>query len=170
MAEEQDPEQEEEQATRLRVPVEVWQVVRRMVEEESISIADIARKTGLPGSTITTKIRREGWLRKWELAQQLASSQPEERKRLIARLYTAFEKQVSALEARLKKLSGDPQAAAGEMDATAKAITSLAKTLDMLIDLQETHGADNIQEVSDDQMRQQLSQRIASLCGAGQTS
>ncbi|KZL06106.1 hypothetical protein [Pseudovibrio sp. Ad26] len=170
MAEEQEPQQEDEQAARLRVPLEVWQVVRRMVEEEAISIADIARKTGLPSSTITTKIKREGWLRKWELAQELASSQPEERRRLIARLYAAFEKQVSALEAKLKKLSGDPQSAAGEMDATAKAITSLAKTLDMLIDLQQAHGEDSTEEVSDDQMRQQLSQRIESLCGAGQTS
>ncbi len=169
MAEEQESRHEDEPTTRLRVPSEVWQVVRRMVEEEAISIADISRKTGLPGSTITSKIKREGWLRKWELAQELASSQPEERKRLIARLYAAFEKQVCALEGKLKKLSGDSQSAAGEMDATAKAITSLARTLDMLIDLQQAHGDDKSEEVSDDRMRQQLSKRIESLCGAGQT-
>ncbi len=168
MSEQQDPQQEDGQAMRLRVPVEVWQVVRRMVEEEPFSIAEIARQTGLPASTVSTKIKREGWLRKWQLAQELASSKPEERKRMIARLYAAFEKQISALEAKLKKLSGDPQSAAGEMDATAKAITSLAKTLDMLIDLQDTHAADNSEEVSDDQMRQQLSQRIANLCSTGQ--
>ncbi|KZL20971.1 hypothetical protein PsAD2_00963 [Pseudovibrio axinellae] len=170
MVKEQEPQSADELARRIRVPVEVWAVVQRMVEEEAISIADIARQTGLPESTISTKIKREGWLRKWQLAHELARSQPDERKRLIARLYAAFEKQVGALEAKLKKLSGAGEVGAGEMDATAKALTSLAKTLDMLIDLQETHGIDTAKEVDDEQMRQQLSQRIESLCEAGKNS
>ncbi|SDQ88717.1 hypothetical protein [Pseudovibrio sp. Tun.PSC04-5.I4] len=155
---------------RHRVSAEVWQTVRRMVEDDAISIADIARKTGLPETTITSKVRREGWLRKWQVAQELAGAEPEERRRLIARLYKAFEKQVTALETRLKDLTGNRESAANEMDVAAKAITSLAKTLDMLIDLQDAHGVNEQKEGSDDELRQQLSRKIASLCGAGQTS
>ncbi len=168
MLEELEPDSAEEKALRLRVPNDVWVVVRRMVEEDPVSIAEIARRTGLPESTITSKVRREGWLRKWQLAQELASCQPEERKRLIARLYAAFEKQVSALEAKLRKLAGDPQAIPEEVDATAKALTSLAKTLDMLLELQQAHGNDEGGEESDDHIRDKLSQRIASLCEQGQ--
>lgn len=149
--------------SKLRIPVEVWEKVRELVEESSLPLAEIAKRMGIPASSISSKISRERWQRKWQVAQELANAGEPDRARLIGRLYTAFEKQMSLLEQRLKTLSGDPQAATSDLDAAAKSITSLAKTLDILLDLQNNHGSTEEEEGADD-LRDQLAHRLENLC------
>ncbi|MDX5595595.1 hypothetical protein [Pseudovibrio sp. SPO723] len=152
-----------------RIPKETWDWVRRRVETSGVPIAQISRETGVPASSITSRIRREGWLRKAQLSAELAQAEPEERGRLIARLYNAFEKQVGRIEARLKELSAEESVSLAETDHLSRALTSLAKTLDTLISLQDAHSPDAQEaEEPDDHLRDQLAKRLAHLCEAGQ--
>lgn len=168
MSEAQDPpstptEINSKAPSKLRIPAEAWDKVRELVEESSLPLAEIAKRMGIPASSISSKINRERWQRKWQVAQELANAGEPDRARLIGRLYTAFEKQMSLLEQRLKTLSGDPQAATSDLDAAAKSITSLAKTLDILLDLQNNHGSTEEEEGADD-LRDQLAHRLENLC------
>lgn len=155
--------------TGQRVPLETWQWIRRRVEESGVPINQIARETGVPASTITSRIRREGWLRRARLSAELAQATPEERSRLISRLYSAFEKQVGRIEQRLRELAEEKNVSLAETDHLSRTLTSLAKTLDTLITLQDAHGPAQQEEGgADDDVRNQLARRLEALCAGGQ--
>lgn len=66
----------------------------------------------------------------------LAATQSRDRRALIGRLYRAFAAQVDTLEARLKELMAEAGTAGlADIDRTAKALASLARTLTLLLDL-----------------------------------
>lgn len=100
------------------------------------------------------------------VAGLVAETPPGDRGALISRLYRAFEGQVAQLEARLTELLGAGSGSLTEIDQTVKTLASLAKTLNVLMDLQkeqaEDVGADDSPDPED--LRAQLADRLGRLC------
>ncbi|WP_068087701.1 hypothetical protein [Polycladidibacter stylochi] len=175
------------------LPPSFWSNLRQQVESKEVNIAQLARSHNLPLSTLRGRMRREGWQRfKAGNANSLPDSQtgqaPEQtqQKQMIARLFSAFENQVEALEHQLATYENglEQETSAGrsntarknrreskpnvQTEQKMKALIATAKTLQSLFALQETQrkqqiGNGTTKRQSDHVMRQQLAKRLAKM-------
>jgi len=91
---------------------------------------------------------------------------------LIPRLYAACASQVARIEARLKALMPE-EGDLSEIDKTVKTLAGMAKTLELLIELERERAkeaaaqTDAGKTIDPDTLRSELAQRISGLCGSG---
>jgi len=118
--------------------------VRQLVEGTTLSQGEIARRSDVSASLVSTWRHRYGWTRPEGAPLRPdfggVSSDPAERtetrrKRMIARLYRIFDRQAGGLEARAKTLGTTTE----EKDA--RTLGVLARTLETLIELDRDDGA-----------------------------
>lgn len=115
----------------MALSVEEWAEGRRLFEA-GVPTAMIAEQLGVVPATVHTRARNGDWKRPldWEALGRGMATGGGRRKRMVARLYSAFEKQVLDLEARMADLDGREAD-----DRDARTLATLAQTLDRLVTL-----------------------------------
>jgi hypothetical protein len=149
---------------------------QKLVETTSLSQVEIGARIGVPPTTISLWKLREGWVRppgaplapSFVRVEGARPDSPEGRqarraKRMVDRLYKVFGRGVAALETRL---------GAGEegLEKDARALASLAKTLETLIALDRDDGArpKDPDDVDPDDIRARLARRLYALGQGGE--
>lgn len=122
-----------------RTPEAVWRLARRLYER-GVRQVDIAAQLDLNPSTLCGRAHRHGW--KWPDGS-VASQRGASRKKLVRRLYRAFERQVALLEARigsqLPPLASPADAGGAFDERDVRLLATLAQTLQRLAGLEARH-------------------------------
>lgn len=145
---------------------DVWRRARGLHEDEGLGAAEIAERFGVKRSTVERRMRLEGWLRRTDIHEVMRAGDMRGLARMVARLITAFDAQIRAVEAQFGAEGGsaalaDPAA----VERNARTLGSLAKTLDILIELRGGLAAGDPQETRDaEAMRRELERRLSRLC------
>ncbi len=142
---------------------------RTLVERTTRSQFAIAEELGVPQSTVSSWKRREGWVRPPDAPRALGIQGPGQDRRarrgarLLGRLYRAFSHELTALEGR----RGTD---AESFEKNARALASLAKTLETLMALDRDDGAKrpDPEAVDPDEIRAKLARRLYSLGQSGE--
>lgn len=153
----------------MQLPPELWVEGRRLYEDLGLSVAVIAERLGVTTRPVYTHAKLEQWVRPLDYTGALSLNHvgPLQRKRMIARLYGAFERQVRDLEARLTALDGREAD-----DRDARTLATLAQTLDRLVALdasitaQPADGSDDPErdeEPDIDEFRRDLARRLETI-------
>ncbi len=154
-----------------RYAPQVWEEARRLYEETKLTGGQISARLGVSSSQLRFRAKTGNWVRQKELEAALQAAGPGERMTLLARLYRAFERQVSQLEERLGRMlapDGEGELATlADVDRTARTLASLARTLDMLLSLQKSQQAEETDERNPDDLRAELAKRLGSLPRGG---
>lgn len=153
----------------LRLTPDVWRQVRHLYEDEGRGSAELAERFGVTRATVERRVRAESWVRQEQLRALMESGDTRGLARMVARLIAAFEAQVRAVEVQFQDAAGhdgmapafDPAA----VERNARTLGSLAKTLDILIELRgglstEDEGAERDADV----LRRDLEKRLERLC------
>ena len=164
--------------TRETIP---WSAIQADYERGEISIAKLAERHGVSRSAIFKRRQRENWpqrsqpsnfsqseldtnAKRAKLAPQ--SSEPSlqearslDRATLVQRLYHAFDHQVAELEARFATVETP-----SEEEKMARTLSTLARTLVQLINLEGAHDQGSEEQDSDvndlDRLYSELTQRV----------
>ncbi len=154
-----------------------WNAVRAAHASSAMTIEEITDHFGISKDRLYRRAKAEGWPSRNELASEMrtraARPEPpttpvEKRAALAARLFHALEERILAIEE--EALVHD--AAHGERDA--KALTAMARALDMLGDMLEATDTAHPQtespheEIDADEFRQLLTDRLDRLCQVGE--
>ena len=157
-----------------RAPAPDWAEIARAYRAAERTVAEIAAEHGIAEQTIYRRARREGWPKRAPRRAKsvaMAKSGPQHRVSLTRRLHTLVDRHIADIEHRRAELAaqgGTPDPAAAERDA--RALVSLTRTLERLIELQdraaraaqaERHDHDNV-----DQIRAELERRLACIVAA----
>ena len=153
----------------MKYPLEVWEEARRLYENEGQDVMTIARRLEVSRDAVYLHAKTEQWVRPLDYLGRLSLSGvgPQQRKRMIARLYGAFERQVRDLEARLTALDGREAD-----DRDARTLATLAQTLDRLVALDASITAKPAGEADDpegdeepdiDEFRRDLARRLETI-------
>lgn len=140
-----------------------WQAARALFETGTVPVAEIAAAFAVDQSTIRRHAAAEGWATPASRQRARRNAPPTGaggRRRLIDRLFAAFERQMDDIEGRL----GEASEAAGERDA--RMLGVLAKTLETLIDLERAaKGGDGDKEGAPDldAAREEIARRLERL-------
>ncbi len=151
---------------------------KKLVEETTLSQAEIAAQLGLSPSRLSVLKKQEGWMRPtgapsgpkygsgvWRFTAD-AESVARRRLRLIARLYLACEHQLKAVEARL---GGE---APGVEEKDVRVLGLIAKTLETLMALERDDGAKTqaVEPVDREHLNAELARRIKKWAEGGEGS
>ncbi|WP_428700359.1 hypothetical protein [Stappia sp.] len=153
----------------LRLAPEVWRQARHLYEDEGRGSAELAERFGVTRATVERRVRAEGWVRQEQLRALMESGDTRGLARMVARLIAAFEAQVRAVEAQFQDEAGNDGMAsaldAAAVERNARTLGSLAKTLDILIELRSGLSTDDDGAERDaDALRRDLEKRLERLC------
>ncbi|WP_235974684.1 sigma factor-like helix-turn-helix DNA-binding protein [Stappia albiluteola] len=151
-----------------------WAMARALYEIEGLPLTDIGARLGVSRGTVRRRVQQGGWVSRKATQSLLDAGEPNGVARMVSRLYRAFETEILRLERRLladpyEGAADGPQAdAAAEAEKTARTLASLARTLDMLIELRKAQpqGTDEEARTADD-LRQELQERLGRLGEGG---
>lgn len=155
----------------LHLSSDVWREVRRLYEYEGCGPGELAGRFGVAPPTVIRRIRAEGWVRQEQLRALMERGDTRGLARMVARLIAAFEAQVRAVEAQFEDDAdgGGPARAPAfdpaAVERNARTLGSLAKTLDILIELRGGLSTDDDGAERDaDALRRDLETRLERLC------
>lgn len=111
---------------------------KRLYEEGHLKSADIAAQCGVTAPTITRWAKMDRWTRKPPQAE--AVTEPVDRRALVARAWRNAERQLRAVEKRLRVHGGED----APLDESARLIATLVKTLRELAALDRALAEDEI--------------------------
>lgn len=158
----------------VHLTAEGWATARRLYEQEQLDAGAIAEMMEVTAATVARRARADGWVRHGAVRDLIEAGDTRGVARMVARLTRAFEIQIAAVETQLRgeaagaALKGGE--AAGHVERNARTLGSLAKTLDILIELRagikdlEPSGKD------EDALRQELADRLDRLCRQGRAA
>lgn len=150
----------------MKYSPDLWAEGRRLYEIAGLDINAVAEILKVHPRTVYTHIRQEQWSRQLQVGGTLPlrGVGKGDRKRLTARLFAAFEKQVADLEERITALDGRESD-----DRDARTLATLAQTLDRLVVLdanlkaEEAAAEDAEEEPDADEFRRDLARRLERL-------
>lgn len=153
----------------LHLTPDVWREARHLYEDEGRGAVELAERFGVTRATVVRRARIEGWVRHEHLRALMQSADTRGLARMVARLISAFEAQVRAVEAQFQDAAGGDAAAQGfdpvAVERNARTLGSLAKTLDILIELRGGLSPDEPEAERDaDVLRRDLEKRLERLC------
>lgn len=159
----------------VHLTAEGWATARRLFEQDQLDAGAIAEMMEVTAVTVARRARADGWVRHGAVRDLIEAGDTHGVARMVARLTRAFEIQIAAVEVQLRgeaatsaTLKGGE--AAGHVERNARTLGSLAKTLDILIELRagikdlEPSGKD------EDALRQELADRLDRLCRQGRAA
>jgi len=159
-----------------------WAALREAYVDGTQSISEICDRFKLTRSTLYARIRAEGWPLRCDRcdtaalfaqpASGAAGAGPARTERLVGRLFSALERQMSEIELRLNGSARDRDAAMRERDA--RTLSSLVRTLEKLRALDAAApnagtaaDARNLEPESVVRMRQAIARRLAGIIPEG---
>ncbi|AXS39953.1 hypothetical protein [Breoghania sp. L-A4] len=152
----------------MEYPSELWAEARRLFEVEGQDVAVIAEMLDVHPTTVYGRARQEQWSRplNYRGKRPLTGVGTARRRRMTARLFAAFERQVRDMEARLAGLDGREAD-----DRDARTLATLAQTLDRLVGLDASINAPDDGEAPDDEpdidaFRRDLARRLEAIRSA----
>ncbi|MBA4610914.1 hypothetical protein H1W37_04575 [Stappia taiwanensis] len=159
----------------MHLTAEGWAAARRLFEQDQLHVAVIAEMMEVTQATVARRARADGWVRHGAVRDLIEAGDTRGVARMVARLTRAFEIQIAAVESQLRGEAAAGAAlkggeAAGHVERNARTLGSLAKTLDILIELRagikdlEPSGKD------EDALRQELADRLDRLCRQGRAA
>lgn len=145
-----------------------WIAARSDFEGGRISLRALAQRLGVARLTVTRRAEKDGWLSAPDASAILKAGDPARVEHRVNRLYRAFDMEINRLERRLGVGTaedaadpGDKGDAAAEAEKTARTLSSLARTLDTLIELRAGLPASQQEaEKDEDALRRDLAERI----------
>jgi len=152
---------------------DLWQAARALYETEDVGVEEIARRMDVTAATITRRVRRDGWVRAGRLRDLMDAGDTRGLARMVARLAQVFEHQIAAIETQLQAARGTEAGAdtrAGTLERNARTLGSLAKTLDVLIELRAGVAELAPSGEDEDALRRELAQRLDRLCRQGKAA
>lgn len=159
-----------------------WAAIRAAYEADNETVREICAAHGIRSACLYERRAAEGWRRRADrrkpsrAARARAVPRPSgrarsgERAALVRRLYRRFTSQLEALDARLESVGDAAAATDGEKEA--RALATLARTLEKLIEIEDgigradaarTGGARDRTEHDVDRLRLALARRIERL-------
>ncbi len=148
-----------------KVSVEQWRAARKLYEDQGQDVAEIADKLKIDPRTVYSRAKMEQWLRPLDFhgSLPLRGVNSAQRRRMTARLFAAFERQVRDMEARLAALDGREAD-----DRDARTLATLAQTLDRLVGLDASlkapdDGGSTDDEPDIDEFRRDLARRLETI-------
>ncbi|NRG19401.1 hypothetical protein HPQ64_17040 [Rhizobiales bacterium] len=145
-----------------------WDEARRDHETNGVSFNEIADRLGVTRKAVAQRARDDGWLAGSDARAILIAGDPRRMRQLVNRLYRAFDVEIGRLEKRLGLNAGEapPEPVEGvdavsEAEKTARTLSSLARTLDTLIELRSSlPEAEEDSGKGADDLRQELAERL----------
>jgi hypothetical protein len=149
-----------------------WQAVRAAYEGRALTVRQIRHKFGISEGRLRRRIGREHWTPRCPpkknqqtripVSQVTVANPLEKRAALAARLFHALEERIMAIEEETFSQDAAHHASHGERDA--KALTAMARALDMLGEMLEqvapTPTSTPEQEIDADEFRNLLTDRL----------
>ncbi|MCA1300716.1 LXG domain-containing protein [Stappia indica] len=159
----------------MHLTAEGWATARRLYEQEQLDAGAIAEMMEVTAVTVARRARADGWVRHGAVRDLIEAGDTHGVARMVARLTRAFEIQIAAVETQLRGEAATSATlkageASGHVERNARTLGSLAKTLDILIELRagikdlEPSGKD------EDALRQELADRLDRLCRQGRAA
>lgn len=134
-----------------------WSEIRAAYVGSRLTVAAIAEAYGITTDRLWSKARRGGWPKRRDPARTAA--EPLDHRLLVGRLFKAVERQIAEIERRF-----DGTAPPGLDEKDARTLAALARTLELLIGLDEKSGRDTSEPEADiDEFRLELARRLESL-------
>ena len=136
-----------------RVGPETLAMARRLYEDKSMPVREVARKAGIDPKTLYVYAKREGWIarsdrlaagdirpRSWAGLRCTGLALCPERKALVGRAWSAAYQQMDEIEVRLKLMGNGEKTSEGTLWREARSMATLVRTLKDLsrIDDEET--------------------------------
>jgi hypothetical protein len=150
----------------VHLGTDAWREARHLYEEGGCGAEELGQRFGVTRQTVERRIRVEGWVRQGHLRELMEKGDTRGLARMVARLIAAFEAQIRAVEAQF--LGGDAVEIATDpasVERNARTLGSLAKTLDILIELRGgLSGSETQAERDADGLRRELEKRLERLC------
>ena len=134
-----------------------WAEIHAAYVGSRLTVAAIAEAYGISVERLRSKARRGGWPKRRDPAR--AAAEPLDHRLLVGRLFKAVERQIAEIERRF-----DGAAPPGLDEKDARTLAALARTLELLIGLDEKSGRDTSEPEADiDEFRLELARRLESL-------
>jgi hypothetical protein len=160
---------------RMLLDEATWAEVRRLYCKEGVSQPMLALKFGISRSTISSRVRREGWTKGKPSASAQGTRKtyaslpsPKSRRSMIARLYRAISLKLEHMEQRMA--SGESRSAQDEereSRALGAMIRNFEKVAEVVAELEPSEGArpKDATAVSADaeRMRREIAERLGRL-------
>lgn len=154
----------------VHLGVEAWAEARQLYESGALDADGVVKRFCVAKSTVLRHIQAEGWVRSGDVRGLIAAGDTQGLACLVGRLAEAFERQVEAIEleiGRARALKLDRAEASQLAERNARTLGSLARTLDVLIDLRGGVRELDPAGRDEDALRHELAQRLDRLCGEG---
>lgn len=154
----------------VHLGVEAWAEARQLYESGALDADGVVKRFCVAKSTVLRHIQAEGWVRSGDVRGLIAAGDTQGLACLVGRLAEAFERQVEAIEleiGRSRALKLDRAEASQLAERNARTLGSLARTLDVLIDLRGGVRELDPAGRDEDALRHELAQRLDRLCGEG---
>lgn len=154
----------------VHLGVEAWAQARQLYESGALDADGVVKRFCVAKSTVLRHIQAEGWVRSGDVRGLIAAGDTQGLACLVGRLAEAFERQVEAIEleiGRARALKLDRAEASQLAERNARTLGSLARTLDVLIDLRGGVRELDPSGRDEDALRHELAQRLDRLCGEG---
>ena len=154
----------------VHLGVEAWAEARQLYESGALDADGVVKRFCVAKSTVLRHIQAEGWVRSGDVRGLIAAGDTQGLACLVGRLAEAFERQVEAIEleiGRSRALKLDRAEASQLAERNARTLGSLARTLDVLIDLRGGGRELDPAGRDEDALRHELAQRLDRLCGEG---
>ena len=146
-----------------------WRIARSLYENDGLEFDAIARRMNVTVPTVARHARDEAWLRAASVRDLIEAGDTPGLARMVARLAKAFEHQISVIETQFRAAAGKGEARAdgGTLERNARTLGSLAKTLDVLIELRSGVASLDPTGGNEDALRRELAERLDRLCRRG---
>jgi hypothetical protein len=148
-----------------------WRIARSLYENDGLEFDAIARRMNVTVLTVTRHARDEAWLRAASVRDLIEAGDTPGLARMVSRLAKAFEHQISAIETQFRAVPTDSEGGAradgGALERNARTLGSLAKTLDVLIELRSGVASLDPTGGDEDALRRELAERLDRLCRRG---
>lgn len=154
----------------VHLGVEAWAEARQLYESGALDVDGVVKRFCVAKSTVLRHIQAEGWVRSGDVRGLIAAGDTQGLACLVGRLAEAFERQVEAIEleiGRARALKLDRAEASQLAERNARTLGSLARTLDVLIELRGGVRELDPAGRDEDALRHELAQRLDRLCGEG---